>query len=90
MKKRIFLGIVAVVCFTFPLAWAADPAKKISGNIVDVVNSKIYPGTLVIEDGKIKEVVRDDKVYVNYIIPGLVDAAGMFRVRQAIQQRQYL
>ncbi|MFH0985511.1 MAG: adenine deaminase [Candidatus Omnitrophota bacterium] len=74
MKKRMVLGIVAVVCVAFPLAWAADPALKISGNIVDVVTAEIYPGTLIIKDGKIQEVVRDDKIYVNYIIPGLVDA----------------
>lgn len=74
MRMRRILGIVAVVCLAFPAAWAADPAQKISGNIVDVVKAEIYPGTLVIKDGKIKEIVRDDKMYVDYIIPGLVDA----------------
>ena len=48
--------------------------KTVSGNIVDVLNSKIFPGTLVIADGKIRDIVRDRKHYGNYIIPGFVDS----------------
>ena len=46
----------------------------ISGNIVDVLNSKIYSGTFVIENGRIVEVIRDNKKYDNYIIPGFIDS----------------
>jgi len=48
--------------------------KKISGNIVDIVNQKIFPGTLKIENGRITKITRDNNVYKNYLIPGFVDA----------------
>lgn len=46
----------------------------ISGNIVDVLNSTVYPGQIEIESGKIKKIVRDSGNYENYIIPGFVDS----------------
>ena len=49
-------------------------SKKISGNIVDIHNRKIFPGTLKIEKGKITKITRDNAKYKNYIIPGFVDA----------------
>jgi adenine deaminase len=48
---------------------------KVSGNIVDVVNSAIYPGTIKIRDGRIANIVRDDKkMHDTFIIPGFVDS----------------
>ncbi len=47
---------------------------KVSGNIVDVVNSVIYPGTIEIRDGRIASIVRDDRKYDTFIIPGFVDS----------------
>jgi len=49
-------------------------AAKVSGNIVDVVAGEIYPGTLLISDGKIEDIQRGDEKYDAYIIPGLVDS----------------
>lgn len=51
-----------------------DYTFKISGNIMDPVNAHLYPGTLVIKDGRIVEIIREDRDYPNYIMPGLVDA----------------
>lgn len=51
-----------------------DYTFNISGNIVDPVNARLYPGTLVIKDGRIVEIIREDRDYSNFIIPGLVDA----------------
>lgn len=48
--------------------------KAISGKIVDVLNSQIYSGTLMISNGRIVEIFKESKEYENYIIPGLVDA----------------
>lgn len=48
--------------------------KGVSGNIVDVLNSEIYSGTLHISDGKIIDIVRTEQTYEHYIIPGFVDA----------------
>ena len=48
--------------------------KKISGNIVDVVHSEIYPGTLVISEGRIADIIREETGGDTYIMPGLVDA----------------
>lgn len=47
---------------------------RVSGNIVDVLNSEIYPGTLEIEDGKIVRIKKEEKEYENYILPGFVDS----------------
>jgi adenine deaminase len=48
--------------------------KTVSGNIVDVFNAEIYPGTLKISDGKIVAITRDETSYDTYIIPGFVDS----------------
>lgn len=47
---------------------------SVSGNIVDVLNSRVYPGTLDISNGKIMRIVEDDKEHDSFIVPGLVDA----------------
>lgn len=48
--------------------------KKISGNIVDVLNSSIYPGTLEICNSRIINITKDNKRYTTFIIPGLIDS----------------
>jgi len=47
---------------------------KISGQIVDVRNRKIFPGSLVIEDGRIAEILPNQEAPKVYIMPGFVDA----------------
>ncbi len=48
---------------------------SISGNIVDIHNQKIFKGTLYIENGFIKDIVRDDSVQeTHYLLPGLIDS----------------
>jgi len=51
-----------------------DSIKRVSGNIVDVVNSTVYPGTLEIRNGKIANIVKDQEQYQTFILPGLVDS----------------
>lgn len=48
--------------------------KLISGNIVDVINNEIYAGTIEIKNGKINKIIRKDKHYNNYILPGFIDS----------------
>jgi len=48
--------------------------QSISGNIVDVVLKTITKGIVIIEDGKIKNIILTDEVEDQFIIPGLVDA----------------
>lgn len=48
--------------------------ETVSGNIVDVLNSDIYPGTIRISDGRIADIIRDNGKYEMYIAPGLIDA----------------
>lgn len=46
-----------------------------SGNIIDIINRKIYPGTVYVEDGKIKKIVKDMAPKTSdYILPGFIDA----------------
>ena len=46
----------------------------ISGNIVDVIAGRIFPGTLLISDDKITGIRQDHDPYSTFIVPGLVDA----------------
>ncbi len=48
--------------------------KTFSGNIVDVLNSEVYPGTLKISHGRILDISQEKKNYKNYIIPGFIDS----------------
>jgi len=79
MNIRRLIGIFIFLVFGatfFLLPWpsVAGQLQRISGNIVDVVNSTIYSGTLVIEGERIKDIIKEDKKYGTFIIPGLVDA----------------
>jgi adenine deaminase len=47
---------------------------EIQGNIVDVLNRKVFAGTVVTEGGIIKRVVPGNGKHSSYIMPGFVDA----------------
>lgn len=47
---------------------------QISGNIVDVVNNKIFKGIITVSNGKISEIEHTDNVSERFIIPGLIDS----------------
>ena len=48
--------------------------KHFSGNIVDVVNGEIFPGTLLLEDGIIHDIRRENQTYDRFITPGFIDS----------------
>lgn len=45
-----------------------------SGNIIDIMNREIFPGTIVVEKGKIIRIRRENKTFERYILPGFIDA----------------
>ncbi|OPY72730.1 MAG: Adenine deaminase [Syntrophorhabdus sp. PtaU1.Bin050] len=47
---------------------------RISGNIVDVLHERIYPGTLDVHDGRILDISEDKVSHSTFIIPGFVDS----------------
>ncbi|MCF7822996.1 MAG: adenine deaminase [Candidatus Marinimicrobia bacterium] len=47
---------------------------SLSGNIVDVLNQRIFKGTINIHDGRIEAVTEAAVTESQYIIPGLIDA----------------
>ncbi|MEN8226955.1 MAG: adenine deaminase [Bacteroidota bacterium] len=47
---------------------------SVGGNIVDVINGKIFKGKLFYEEGVITSVEECSNVGTNYILPGFVDA----------------
>jgi len=48
---------------------------SLSGNIVDLVTETIFKGTVHIENGFIKSILKDETVSdTHYILPGLIDA----------------
>ncbi len=52
-----------------------ESVNQISGNIVDVLNNRIYPGTLHINNKRITNITEQaGSQYDTYIIPGFVDA----------------
>ena len=47
----------------------------LSGNIVDIHNETIFKGTVYVENGHIKDIIKDDSVTESYyILPGLIDS----------------
>ena len=65
MQQFLVQQLPLIVTMTF---------QRISGNIVDLVRSKIYPGNLSIAHGRIQSIQEDSKHYDTYIIPGFVDS----------------
>jgi len=51
-----------------------DSIKRISGNIVDIVNRDIFPGTIEISDGRISRIITGQEVHPTYVIPGFIDS----------------
>jgi adenine deaminase len=48
--------------------------RTISGNIVDLIHERIFPGTMEIGEGKILHIAENDRKYDTYILPGFIDA----------------
>lgn len=49
--------------------------KQIEGNVVDILNRKIYPGIIYVNaDGIITKIEKSTAEYKHYIIPGFIDA----------------
>ncbi|MEM5826323.1 MAG: adenine deaminase [Candidatus Aenigmatarchaeota archaeon] len=48
--------------------------KIVEGNLVDIINEKIYPAIIKIENNRIVLIKRVDKDLERYIIPPLIDA----------------
>jgi adenine deaminase len=48
---------------------------KISGNIVDIINQRIYPGTVEVSGSHITNIIEEpDAKYDTFILPGFIDA----------------
>jgi len=45
-----------------------------TGNIVDIINKRIFPGSITIENGKIAKIMENEEIYEHYIMPGFIDA----------------
>ena len=54
------------------------PAESITGNIVDVLHERIFPGRLEIEAGSVRSISQEEgrahNQHAQYILPGFVDA----------------
>lgn len=48
--------------------------KSFKGNIVDIVNERIYKGEIKIENNKITDIIEEDNDSNVYIVPGLIDS----------------
>jgi len=48
--------------------------KSISGNIVDVLNSEVYPGIIELSGTRIAGISRGGSGHGNYLLPGFVDS----------------
>jgi len=45
-----------------------------SGKIIDVVSRRIFKGTIVVENGTVVNIIENNQVPDQYIMPGLIDA----------------
>ena len=52
----------------------SNKIKTISGNIVDVLNDRIFPATIRVENGAIVSIEENEENYDEYIIPGFIDS----------------
>lgn len=48
--------------------------SSVEGNIVDIHTESIYSAKIIIKDGAIIEIAKNNNQYKNYILPGFVDA----------------
>src|ERR671914_1832501 len=46
----------------------------IEANLIDLFREEIFPARVVVESGKIKQIVRTEGKYDHYILPGFVDS----------------
>ena len=46
----------------------------IESNLIDIRHKTIFPARVTVENGKIKQIERIDKLLQNYILPGFIDA----------------
>jgi adenine deaminase len=47
---------------------------EVSGNLIDILQQRIYPATVQITDGRISSITPNENVYDQYLLPGFVDA----------------
>ncbi len=47
---------------------------KITGQIVDILNREIFPGEIILENGKIYSIRKIEKAESHFILPGFIDA----------------
>ncbi|MES2284716.1 MAG: adenine deaminase [Bacteroidota bacterium] len=47
---------------------------SVEGNIVDVLNQVIFKGTITVENGIIKSIIKQEVASTNYILPGFIDS----------------
>lgn len=47
---------------------------RISGNIVDLIQERIYPGTISIREGKITGIAECRETFSTFLLPGFIDA----------------
>ncbi|HEY0057186.1 MAG TPA: adenine deaminase [Pedobacter sp.] len=48
--------------------------KAISGNIIDILNRRIYPGRVIVTEGRIARIEPCDTAENQFILPGFIDA----------------
>lgn len=53
---------------------AFEQIMKVLGQIVDIVNRRIYKGEITLEEGKIKSIIEKEHDEEHFIIPGFIDA----------------
>jgi adenine deaminase len=51
-----------------------ETIERISGNIVDIIEGRVYPGTLLVSDSRIRMITQEPVSYRGYIIPGFIDS----------------
>ncbi len=46
----------------------------IEGNIIDLLQERIYPGAVFVKDGRIEKIEENNRTYNRFILPGFIDS----------------
>ena len=51
-----------------------NPSFTLSGQIVDLIHDRIFPGEVIVEEGKIIQIVEKPTRESRYLLPGFIDS----------------
>lgn len=51
-----------------------NPSFSLAGQIVDLIHDRVFPGEVIVADGKIAEIIEKPTEETRYLLPGFIDS----------------